>query len=145
MKTRYWALALGLVFLLVGVLGFVPALLTPATGDEPLKITAASGRLFGLFPVNVLHNLVHLAFGVWGVVVWRNFFNSRVYSRSVAIVYAVLTVMGLFPGLRTVFGLVPIYGNDVWLHAAIAIVSAYFGYASVSAVEAPGDTPYGRV
>ncbi|MGE5504793.1 MAG: DUF4383 domain-containing protein [Actinomycetota bacterium] len=135
MRTRYFALVMGLIFLVVGILGFVPALLTPPPGDEPVRITMAHGLLFGLFPVNVLHNLVHLAFGVWGVVVWRSFTASRGYARSVAWIYAVLAILGLFPVVRTVFGLVPIWGNDIWLHALIAIVSAYFGYASVTTVE----------
>ena len=43
--------------------------------------------------------------------------------------YGLLTVMGLIPGLSTTFGLVPIYGADVALHAVIAAVSAYFGFA----------------
>lgn len=138
MRTRYFALILGVVFLAAGILGFVPGLVTAPEGQPGLLIEAGHGNLLGLFPVNVLHNLVHLLFGVWGVVVWRNFAASRVYSRSVAIIYAVLTVMGLIPGLQTVFGLVPVHGHDVWLHALIAIAAAYFGYASIPAVESPG-------
>ncbi|MBX9633764.1 MAG: DUF4383 domain-containing protein, partial [Magnetospirillum sp.] len=91
--------------------------------------------LFGLFPVNALHNLVHLIFGVWGLVVWRSFASSRIYSRSVAVIYALLAVMGLIPGLQTAFGLVPLYGHDIWLHGVIAVASGYFGYAPVASVE----------
>lgn len=138
MKTRYFALIMGIAFLAVGILGFVPALVTPPEGEAALLIEAGHGLLFGLFPVNVVHNLIHLAFGVWGVVVWRAFTPSRIYARSVAIIYAVLAVMGLIPVLRTTFGLVPIHGNDIWLHAVIAIVAAYFGYASVTTVESAG-------
>lgn len=138
MKTRYFALILGIGFLLVGILGFVPRLLTSPEGQPSLVIEAGHGNLFGLFPVNVLHNLVHLAFGVWGVVVWRSFGASRIYSRSVAITYAVLTVMGLIPGLNTIFGLVPLHGHDIWLHAVIAVAAAYFGYAPVASVETAG-------
>lgn len=139
MKTRYFALLMGIGFLLIGILGFVPGLLTEPTGDERLLVEAGHGLLFGLFPVNVLHNVVHLAFGVWGVVVWRTFGASRVYARSVAIIYAVLAVMGLIPVLRTTFGLIPVHGNDIWLHAVIALVAAYFGYASVTTVETAGE------
>lgn len=139
MKTRYFALVMGIGFLVVGILGFVPALVTAPDGEPSLLIEAGHGRLFGLFPVNVVHNLIHLAFGVWGVVVWRSFAPSRIYARSVAIIYAVLAVMGLIPVLRTTFGLVPIHGHDIWLHAVIAIVAAYFGYAAVTTVEAAGE------
>lgn len=140
MKTRYFALVMGIAFLVIGILGFVPALVTPPAEGEPrLLIEAGHGRLFGLFPVNVVHNLVHLAFGIWGVVVWRAFAPSRIYARSVAIIYAVLAVMGLIPVLRTTFGLVPLHAHDIWLHAAIALVSAYFGYAAVTTVETAGE------
>jgi hypothetical protein len=81
--------------------------------------------------VNTLHNLVHLLFGVWGVLAYASFDASRVYARVVAIAYAVLAIMGLFPHLNTVWGLIPIHGNDVWLHAVIAIAAAYFGWATV--------------
>ena len=39
--------------------------------------------------------------------------------------------MGLVPALRldTTFGLVPLYGNDIWLHALLAIGAGYFGFA----------------
>jgi hypothetical protein len=139
MKTRYFALVMGVAFLVVGILGFVPALVTAPEGDPSLLVEAGHGRLFGLFPVNVVHNLIHLAFGVWGVVVWRAFAPSRIYGRSVAIIYAVLAVMGLIPVLATTFGLVPLHSHDIWLHAAIAIVAAYFGYASVTTVETAGE------
>ena len=129
MATRYFALVYGIVFLLVGIAGFIPALKGPMDTDVYLAIDGTSGRLFGLFPINSLHNLVHLAFGVWGVVAYRTFSAARVYARSVAVVYAVLTIMGLIPVLNTTFGLIPLYSHDVWLHALLAIVAAYFGFA----------------
>jgi hypothetical protein len=135
MKTRYFALVMGIAFLAVGILGFVPALLTEPPAEHALAIETGHGLLLGLFPVNVLHNVVHLLFGVWGVVAWRSFQGSRVYARSVAVIYAILAVMGLIPVLATTFGLVPLYGHDIWLHAVIAAVSAYFGYAPVTTVE----------
>ena len=125
MSTRFFALLMGVVFVVVGAAGFVPALLTPA--PHPVSVDGFHGLLFGLFPVNVLHSLIHLAFGVWGVMTWFAS-GARLYAQAVAIVYAVLVVAGLIPALYTVFGLVPIYGHDVWLHGAIALVAAYFGF-----------------
>jgi hypothetical protein len=138
MKTRIYALVMGIVFLVIGVLGFVPGLVSHPEGLPPLAVETGHGLLLGLFAVNVLHNLVHLAFGLCGVVVWRSFVASRIYARATTAVYAVLLVMGLVPGLHTLFGLVPLHGADVWLHAAIAVVSAYFAYAPAVAVERPG-------
>ena len=134
---RYFALVYGIVFLLVGIAGFVPGLVTPLQEAPGLTVGAGSGLLFGLFPVNVLHNVVHLAFGVWGLAAYRTFSAARLYARGVAVIYGLLTVMGLIPLLNTTFGLIPLYGHDVWLHALLALVAAYFGWALVRAEEAP--------
>lgn len=125
---RTFALVYGLVFTLVGLLGFVPGLVSPPVGHPDLAIDGMHGRLLGLFPVNWLHNLIHLAFGIWGLAASRGWGASRAYARSVAVIYAVLAVMGLIPGLNTTFGLVPIHGNDIWLHALLAAGAAYFGW-----------------
>lgn len=128
MSVRNFAMIFGLVFLLAGVSGFVPAL-SPAHPHPGLNVTEASRLALGLFPVNVLHNLIHLAFGIWGLLAARSVGGSIAYGKSVAVIYAILTVMGLLPLTSTTFGLVPIYGNDVWLHAALAAVAGYFGFA----------------
>jgi hypothetical protein len=140
MATRYFALVYGIVFLLAGIAGFIPGLKTPMDMDVHLAIDGTSGRLFGLFPVNSLHNIVHLAFGVWGIIAYRTFPASRIYGRSVAIIYAVLTIMGLIPVLNTTFGLIPLYSHDVWLHALLAIVAAYFGFVRPAEEHAPPPT-----
>ena len=132
MSVRTFAMVMGVAFLLVGAMGFVPQLLWhPAGAHEghAVQINAFEGYLLGLFHVNVLHSLVHVLFGVMGVVMSRSFDSARLYARIVAVGYGLLTVMGLIPALDTVFGLIPIHGHDAWLHAAIALVSAYFGFA----------------
>lgn len=127
MDVRYFALVYGIVFLLVGIAGFVPAFVTPPEGAAA-DTAAAHGRLFGLFPVNTLHNLVHIGFGIWGLIAYRAFGGARIYARSVAVIYGIFTIMGLIPGLNTVWGLVPLYSHDIWLHAVLAIVAAVFGW-----------------
>ncbi|MGH6899541.1 MAG: DUF4383 domain-containing protein [Geminicoccaceae bacterium] len=134
---RYFALVYGIVFLLVGIAGFVPGLVAPPQAGPALTVATGFGRLFDLFPVNVLHNIVHLAFGVWGLAAYRTFSAARLYAQSVAVIYGVLTVMGLIPLFNTTFGLIPLYGHDVWLHALLALVAAYFGWAPVRAEGAP--------
>lgn len=130
MALRYFALIYGVVFAIVGIAGFIPFLVTPyGMADPDLAVNASAGKLFGLFPVNVLHNLVHLAFGIWGIAAWRSLSASRLYARCVAIVYAIFVVMGLFPVLQTTFGLVPLHGHDIWLHLVLAGGAAYFGFA----------------
>jgi hypothetical protein len=125
-NTRMFARVFGIIFLVVGIGGFIPGLTQPH--DHPnLAVEAASGMELGLFPVNVLHNLVHIAFGIWGLIAARSMSAARGYAQVVAIAYAVLTILGLIPATNTTFGLVPIYGHDIWLHALLAGVAAYFG------------------
>lgn len=82
-----------------------------------------------MFPVNVLHNLVHILFGAWGLFAAASFGAARTYARVVAIAYALLTLLGIIPATNTTCGLVPIYGHDIWLHALLAAVAAYFRFA----------------
>ena len=136
MRTRYFALVIGIVYLLVGIVGFIPASLSPPGVVGPddaqgLSVTALQGRLMGLFPVNLLHDVVHVLIGIWGIAAYRSFDGARVFARGLAIIYGLFAVMGLIPRLDTVFGLVPLYGHDVWLHAATALVAAYFGWGVV--------------
>ncbi len=137
MNTRNFALIFGIIFLVVGIAGFIPGLVTytaPVADTAPDAAPAADmlhqhGYLLGLFPVNFLHNLFHIAWGVFGLATYRSFSNARLFARATAIVYGLLTVMGLIPGLNTLFGLLPLYGNDIWLHALLALIAAYFGFA----------------
>jgi hypothetical protein len=129
MAVRYFALISGIAYLLVGLMGFIPGFNQPPPPTAPdLAVDAGYGYLLGLFPINVLHNLVHLLIGVLGIVAYRTFSASRSYSRGLAVFYGLLAVMGLIPGLNTTFGLIPIFSHDVWLHALTAAIAAYFGW-----------------
>jgi hypothetical protein len=130
MNTRYFSLVLGIIFLLIGIAGFVPGLLQTPEPAADVEVTQSFGRLMGLFPVNALHNLVHIIFGIWGIAAYRSYTGARTYSKAVAIIYAVLAVMGIIPRLNTTYGLIPLYGHDIWLHALIAIAAAYFGFVA---------------
>lgn len=133
MSTRSFALIFGIVFLAVGALGFVPGLVQPLHPGHPQM--EGAGQLLGLFPINALHNGVHILFGLWGLMASRSLGGAVLYARGVAIIYAVLTIAGFVPNLDTLFGLVPLFGNDIWLHGAIALVAAYFGWAHRSPSE----------
>jgi hypothetical protein len=132
MNTRTFAMIFGVVFLIVGVGGFIPGLTVMGAMGHPMDADVKMVSMFGyelkLFPVNVLHDIVHILFGLWGLLAARSLGGARAYFRGVAIIYAVLTVMGLIAPLNTTFGLIPLYGNDIWLHAVLAIVAAYFGW-----------------
>ena len=126
---RTFARVIGIVYLLVGILGFVPALLSQYTGPD-LAVDAMRGNLLGLFPVNLLHNIVHLGIGAWGLSSASRASSAIGFARGLAILYGLLAIMGLIPGLNTMFGLAPLHGNDVWLHALTAIAAAYVGWGT---------------
>lgn len=130
-KFTFW---IGVAFIVAGIAGFIPGLVqAPHATDPNLAVEAAHGRLFGLFPVNALHNLVHLALGVWALIASKDVASSRSYCRISAVLYAVLAVFGLFPNLNTLFGLTPLHSHDVWLHVLFVLPLAYFGYVKSGA------------
>lgn len=134
MTTRQFALVLGLGFVVAGIAGFFPS---PADPPAGLTQTHGFGHALGLLPVNTLHNIVHIVFGLMGIMASRGaLMSARGYAQFVAIAYALLAVLGLLPQTNTTFGLIPIYGADVWLHAVIAAAAAYFGFVARDAVAA---------
>jgi hypothetical protein len=126
MNTRTFALIFGIVFLAVGALGFVPSVVQNSTGDGLHQ----HGMLLGLFMISPLHNAAHLIFGLWGLAASRSTGGAVAYFKAVAVVYALLTVLGLIASTADLFGMIPLMGNDVYLHAALAIIAAYFGFVN---------------
>lgn len=124
---RTAARVLGAVYLLVGILGFIPGLTTP------MAATTMGGMslLLGLFPVNLLHNIVHIVVGLAGLIVGGSFANSRSYFRTLAVVFGLLTILGLIPATTNVFGLVPLGSWDIGLHLVTTAVAVYFGWMSL--------------
>lgn len=128
MNTGTMAIIFGVVFVLGGLSGFFPS--PPPADAPPLRLEHGHGLAMGLLPINTLHNVIHLLFGVLGIAASRGaIMAARQYFQVVAVSYGLLTIMGLIPATQTTFGLVPIWGNDVWFHAALALVAAYFGFA----------------
>lgn len=119
----------GWVFLLVAVLGFV------ASGTSMEADVEHAPRLLGLFPVNLLHNLVHLLFGVWGILAARSFDGARAYARISGVAYLLLAALGFV--VPDFFGLIPIGGHDIWLHLLLGVVLAGVGFTA----SRPGTTP----
>ncbi|AFY51148.1 hypothetical protein Nos7524_5431 [Nostoc sp. PCC 7524] len=132
---RYCALIIGVVFLLLGLAGFTPALVSlPGTSESyipadvaPNAYAAGFGYIFGLFPTNFLHNLVRCAVGLWGITSYTSASSSRIFNRAFAVAYLVLAIMGLLPFAKTFFGFMPLFGNNVLINALSAIAAAYYG------------------
>ncbi|MDQ3950760.1 MAG: DUF4383 domain-containing protein [Gemmatimonadota bacterium] len=117
---QWVSLVFGIGFLLVAVLGFA------ASGMSMEADPNLAPKIFGMFPVNFLHNCVHLAFGVWGLAAWRTYDASRTYCRIAGVIYLVLTAVGYLA--PTGFGLVPLGGADVLLHLVLGVVLTGAGF-----------------
>ena len=118
----------GIVYLLVGALGFVPALNQTVPDSSAHLVVGQTTFLLGFFAVNILHNVVHILIGLAGLVLGGSVGGARGYFRLLAVVYGLLVILGLIPLTNTVFGLVPIFGYDVWLHAVTAVLALYLGW-----------------
>jgi hypothetical protein len=126
-NARTFSLVAGMVYLAIGLFGLVPVTLVPPPADAPpTSFAMLYGHLFGLFPTNVLHTALHVGIGFWGLCAWSERCSAVAYCRAVAVLFAVLAVLGVIPGLNTLFGAMPIYGHDVWLHAVTALGAASF-------------------
>ena len=135
--TRYFALVVGAAFTLAGIAGFLPWFTTHPPSDAPhLTVNTSYGLLLGLFPVNIIHNIFHLAVGIMGLLAFRTYSSAVQFSRFLGITLAVLTLMGMIPALRTGFGLWPLYGHDIWLHGIEAVIGIYLGFFAAQ----PGQT-----
>jgi 4-hydroxybenzoate polyprenyltransferase len=120
------ALAVGAVFLLVGILGFIPGITTDY--DSMTFAGHESGaQLFGIFEVSILHNLVHLAFGVAGLLLARTWSGSRAYLIGGGVVYLVLWVYGLLIDHDKPANFVPVNDADNWLHFALGVAMVLLG------------------
>lgn len=119
MSTQMIAKVFGAVFVLVGVLGMIPGVGT--MGMDPVN-------LLGLFPVNLVHNLVHIAFGVWGLMAAKDAMQSTNYCKIGGVIYLLLAALGFIGATSSGFGLVPLGGNDTFLHLVLGAVLAYFGF-----------------
>ena len=103
----------GWVFVVVGLAGFA-ATRASMEADHML-----APRLLGVFPVNVLHNIVHLVFGVWGILGARSAGGARSYLVGAGLVYLILAALGYV--VPNGLGLVPLGGNDIGLHLFLGL------------------------
>jgi hypothetical protein len=115
----------GVIFILLAVLGFI------VPGGLVMAMDPKTGMVLGVFPVNLLHNIVHLLFGIWGLVASRTWAGSKQFFTVGGIIYVVLTVAGFLS--PTGFGLVPLGGADIGLHAVLAVAMLAIGYTAKAA------------
>jgi uncharacterized protein DUF4383 len=120
------ALLFGVVFLVVGILGFIPGI-TTNYDDMSFAGSDSHAELLGIFQVSVLHNIAHLLFGV-GILMARTHQGARTYLLGGALIYSVLFIYGLFVSGDDDANFIPMNSADDVLHLllAIAFIGAYF-------------------
>ena len=109
------ALAVGVVFLIVGIAGFIPGI----TADAPGSFWGedSEGSLLGIFQTSVLHNLVHLLFGVAGIALARSWDGARTFLIGGGIIYLLL----FFVGILGAMDWLPADDTDDWLHLGLGL------------------------
>ncbi|HXW76586.1 MAG TPA: DUF4383 domain-containing protein [Candidatus Eremiobacteraceae bacterium] len=110
----------GLIYIVVGIAGFIPALggtmgMTPST-------------LLGVADTNIIHNIVHLIIGFAGVTMGRTDEGAATYCKTFGVILLLIGVLGFF--VPNLFGILPIGGNDPWIHLASGVVLAIGGFAT---------------
>jgi arginine exporter protein ArgO len=114
------AQAVGAVFLLVGVLGFIPGI---TSNYEAFSFAGhdSGALLLGIFQVSVLHNIVHLLFGAAGILMSRTNAQSRNFLLYGGVIYLILWLYGLITGHETPANFVPVNSADNWLHFVLGV------------------------
>jgi hypothetical protein len=122
------ATAVAAVFLLVGVLGFIPGITTDYD-DMTFAGHGSSAQLLGLFEVSVLHNIVHLLFGVAGLALARTWSGARAFLLGGGAIYLVLWIYGLVVDHESDANFVPVNDADNWLHLLLGLAMVGLGLA----------------
>ncbi|MEU4560440.1 DUF4383 domain-containing protein [Actinoplanes sp. NPDC023936] len=117
---RTAALVVSIAFLLVGIAGFIPGV-TTGYGDMTFAGHHSDAHLLGIFQVSILHNVVHLLFGVAGLALARTVSGARAYLVGGGAVYLLLWLYGLVVGQNTAANFVPLNGADDWLHLGLGL------------------------
>jgi len=123
------ALFVGIAFLLVGILGFVPGITTNLYSGLDFAGHMGDAKLLGLFQVSILHNIVHLLFGIAGIALAKTFSGARTYLVGGGIIYLVLWVYGLVVDRGSDANFVPVNSADNWLHFLLGATMVVLGLA----------------
>lgn len=134
------AALVGAVFLLVGVLGFIPGITTDRGSMESAG-HESHALLLGLFQVSVLHNVVHLLFGVAGMALARTPASARAFLVGGGAVYLLLFLYGLVVDKDSQANFVPLNTADDWLHLVLGVGMIALG---IVLAKRPGATGVGR-
>ena len=110
----------GIVFLAVGVLGFIPGITTDY-GSMTFAGHESEAMLLGIFQVSILHNIVHLLFGVAGLAMAKSFSGAKSFLIGGGAIYLVLWIYGLIVAQDSAANFVPLNTADDWLHFVLGV------------------------
>ena len=114
------AILFGIVFLVVGILGFIPACTINLNGMP---------MLLGIFHVNTAHNIVHLVSGaVFLLCGMAGAGPSRTFFRIFGLVYALVAILGFLKPAGPVLWIISNNMADVWLHVGLAVTMLFLGF-----------------
>lgn len=148
MFPRKFALVGGIFMLAVGAFALIPQFVGSAENLPLLTVNDSYGLFMGLFAMNVLNKIAMIVLGLGGIYAASRPATSLPasiqFSRIVLFVTGAFAILGLFPATNTLYGYMPLFGNNVGLHAVFAILGAYFGYALSAKVPNVADEPVRR-
>jgi Domain of unknown function (DUF4383) len=113
-------------FVIVGIIGFIPGLTTNLYDGLEFAGDDGNAEIFGVFETSVLHNLVHLSFGLVGLWMARTWSGARTFLIGGGIIYLLLWLIGLFGALNWI----PVNDADDWLHFLLAVAMIGLGLAT---------------
>ena len=130
MTARTFAALCGVLYIGLGIAGFVPALWERPGGGPGLTVKVFHASLLGVFMVNIILSMMHLTIGLWAAMSANNKYSSLIFARGGTPVFLAMGIAGLIPinEVQTLYGTVPLYGNNVWLHLATAGIGAIFAF-----------------
>lgn len=140
---RAYAAVVGAVFVLVGLLGFVPGI-TTHLGDISFAGYESGAKLLGVFQVSVLHNLVHLLYGVAGLALARTVAGARAYLLVGGAIYLVLWLYGALVNKDSYANFIPFNHADDWLHLFLGLGMIALGLLSTRGPTSHGEVQSGR-
>jgi hypothetical protein len=113
----------GIIFVLIGILGFVPGI----TSD---------GYLLGIFEVDTLHNVIHLLSGIIAFMCAGSDMGAKSFFKIFGVIYGLVTILGFLQG-GSVLGLFGVNMADNLLHLLISVVALYLGFSGGSKASMP--------
>ncbi len=116
----------GIVFIIVGILGFIPGI-TTSYGDMSFAGHDSGAELLGIFQVSVLHNLVHILFGIVGLALAKTMEGAKLYLLGGGVIYLVLWLYGIVVDKDGGANFVPLNTADDWLHLVLGVTMVGLG------------------